>query len=186
MAYRKGLNDYEIRGDITAIKVINKKKQYFEIIIDTEDLIKFQKLALAWHTIFIRGSNSYYGRCTQYLGTFDGKPKYYTIYAHQVVLNLFTDEYHIDHKNHDTLDCRKENLRVSKLSENTKSRKTKNTNNSSGYRNVTWDKSRGKWIIQLQINGKNTMMGEFDDVHEAGKVAEELRKKYYGEYAGEN
>jgi hypothetical protein len=53
-----------------------------------------------------------------------------------------------------------------------------------GYRNVSLIK--GKWVVQLQIDGKNTKLGSFDDVHEAGKFAEEMRQKYYGEFAGKN
>jgi hypothetical protein len=36
------------------------------------------------------------------------------------------------------------------------------------------------------INGKNTVLGKFSDVHEAGKFAEEMRQKHYGDYAGES
>ena len=43
-----------------------------------------------------------------------------------------------------------------------------------------------KWVVQLQIDGKNTKLGSFDDVHEAGKFAEEMRQKYYKEFCGKN
>lgn len=45
-----------------------------------------------------------------------------------------------------------------------------------------------KWIVQLQINGKNSVLGKFplDKIEEAGKFAEEMRKKYYGEFAGKS
>jgi hypothetical protein len=98
-------------------------------------------------------------------------------------LNITNKEYG-DHYNHDTLDNREENLRPSSNSNNNKHRKGANSNNKSGYRNVCF--VEGKWIVQLQINGKNTRLGSFDDVHEAGKFAEEMRKQYYGEYAGGN
>jgi hypothetical protein len=38
--------------------------------------------------------------------------------------------------------------------------------------------------VQLQIDGKNTKIAAFDDVHEAGKYAEEKRKEIYGAFAG--
>ena len=63
-------------------------------------------------------------------------------------------------------------------------RSGKNKNNTSGYRNVSYIKGEGKYIVQLQVDGKNKRLGEFDDVHEAGKFAEEMRKKYYGKYKG--
>ena len=41
-------------------------------------------------------------------------------------------------------------------------------------------------MVQLQINRKNKILGYFDDVHEAGRFAEEMRQKYYGEFKGED
>jgi hypothetical protein len=42
--------------------------------------------------------------------------------------------------------------------------------------------------VQLQINGKNTILGKFpyEQLEEAGAFAEQMRQKYYGEYAGRN
>ena len=92
----------------------------------------------------------------------------------------------IDHINHNTLDNRKENLRVIADSNNSKNRKTKNSNNKSGYRNVSWSKSENAWKVQISINGKNTYLKSFpyEQLEEAGRYAEEMRQKYYGEYAG--
>lgn len=113
---------------------------------------------------------------TKYLGTTDKKPKYKTIYMHQLIMGVEGYTY-IDHGNHNTLDNRKENLKITTNDINTKNRRDKNKNNTSGYRNVSLVK--GKYIVQLQIDGKNTVLGSFDDVHEAGKRAEEMRSKYY-------
>lgn len=89
----------------------------------------------------------------------------------------------VDHINHDTMDNRKENLRVIEPSENSMNRVGPNKNSVSGYRNVSW--MNGKWCVQLQINGVNSVLGTFDDVDEAGNFAKEMRKKYYGEFSGE-
>ena len=103
---------------------------------------------------------------------------------HQLVMGVEGYVY-VDHKNHDNkLDNRKENLRIVKNEDNTKYRKGKNKNNTSGYRNVSWDKRKNKWIVQLQIKGKNKRLGDFDDVVEAGLFAEEMRNKIYGKFAG--
>ena len=42
--------------------------------------------------------------------------------------------------------------------------------------------------VNYQIDGKNTHLGRFDyeDLDKAGKFAEEMRQKYYGEFAGNN
>lgn len=69
---------------------------------------------------------------------------------------------------------------------NAQNRKSRNKNNKSGYRNVCWSKSEKKWLVQLQINKRNTVLGKFsyDELEQAGKFAEEMRQKYYGEFAG--
>lgn len=91
---------------------------------------------------------------------------------------------HVDHINHDSLCNIKENLRVIDVKNNSTNREKRNKNNKSGYRNVMyWN---GKYIIQLQINGKNKRFGTYDNAKEAGLIAEKLRQKYYGEFAGEN
>ena len=73
-------------------------------------------------------------------------------------------------------------------SNNSRNRKSRNKNNKSGYRNVCWDKRENVWLVQLQIDGKCKRVGKFpkDQLEEAGKFAEEMRKKYYGEFAGSN
>jgi hypothetical protein len=94
----------------------------------------------------------------------------------------------VDHVLHDGLDNRRSNLRITDNSSNTKNRKSKNSNNTTGYRNVTHVTSDKKtpYHVQLQINGKNTVLGKFADVDKAGKFAKEMRKKYYKEYKGRN
>ena len=88
----------------------------------------------------------------------------------------------IDHENHDTLNNHKYNLRISNRTTNAQNRNSKNRNNKTGYRNVAL--INNKYIVQLQVNGKNIRFGEFNDPDEAGKFATKLREKYYGEFAG--
>jgi hypothetical protein len=91
---------------------------------------------------------------------------------------------HIDHINHNTLDNRKENLRICTFNQNAQNRRGKNKNNSSGHRNVTL--SKGNYIVQLQINGKNKCFLITKNYSKACEVADRMRKKYYGEFAGES
>lgn len=117
----------------------------------------------------------------------NGKPKYETWRLHRWLLNIDKGyKIKIDHHNHNGLDNRKNNLRISKNKENTKNRSSKNSNNTSGYRNVSWDKYYEQWKVQLQVDGKNKIFGYFDDVHEAGEYATIKRNELYGEFAGES
>ena len=92
----------------------------------------------------------------------------------------------VDHIEHNSLDNRKCKLREAEHTNNTKNRKSRNSNNKSGYRNVSWNRSG--WSVQIQINGKNTTLKRFkrNELEEAGKFAEEMREKSYGEFKGES
>lgn len=68
----------------------------------------------------------------------------------------------IDHINRDAADNRIVNLRDVTLSQNARNTRIRSTN-TSGYRGVSWFKSRGKWAAQIYLNGKNTVLGLFDD-----------------------
>jgi len=97
-----------------------------------------------------------------------------------------SDGYVVDHKNHNQLDNRKENLTITEHYNNSTNRKSRNSNNQSGYRNVFWNSNLEKWQVSLCKNYKTIIVGYFDDVHEAGSAASKARQEYYGEYKGKN
>jgi len=78
----------------------------------------------------------------------------------------------VDHINGNTLDNRRSNIRVVTCAENSRNQKDR-TENTSGFKGVHWDKSRGKWMafISLPTGFKN--IGRFDTFEEA--VAARLR-----------
>jgi transcriptional regulator with XRE-family HTH domain len=47
--------------------------------------------------------------------------------------------------------------------------------NTSGYKNVSWDKSRNKWAVSFQVAGKNRAIGRYTDKTEAIAVANAFR-----------
>ncbi|QSF43426.1 HNH endonuclease [Paenibacillus tianjinensis] len=176
-------NDYSIKDGAAFIHVTRKNGDKFDVIIDEEDLEIIDELDFKVHVSWHRDNQQYYAEICQYLGIIEGKPRYKTLLIHRLVTKAHKGT-HVDHKNHDSLDNRKDNLRVTEANKNLKHRKTKNTNNKSGYRNVCWEKNVKMWMVQLQIDGKNTRLGYFDDVHEAGRYAEKMRNTYYGDFKG--
>jgi hypothetical protein len=151
--------------------------------IDLEDLDRFLKNYYKWCTTWRPSSHSYYSQCTIYTGMVNGKPTSTSKYLHSFIMNI-EDSTRVDHINHDTMDNRKENLRPIIHKDNMKNRNGKNSNNTSGYRNVS---KVGKWyLVQMQIDGKNTTLKKFplDKVDEAGAYAELMREKYYGTFQG--
>lgn len=53
------------------------------------------------------------------------------------------------------------------------------SNNTSGYRGVTFNKLKGKWSVLVKHDGANHFGGYFTDVHEAGRVARDLRNELF-------
>jgi len=107
-----------------------------------------------------------------------------SIYLHRYICDVTNINQTVDHKDHDGLNNRMSNLRITTVGNNDRHRKSKNSNNKSGYRNVCL--VEGLWVVQISINGKSTRMGSFKDVDKAGAYAEEMRQKYYGKYAGKS
>jgi hypothetical protein len=98
---------------------------------------------------------------------------------HRVILNA-PKGLMVDHINHDTLDNRKENLRIVTNQQNTFNQKLKN--HSSKYKGVTWNSNSEKWCARIRHN-KPIYLGLFKDEKEAGMAYNEGAKKYFGEFA---
>lgn len=180
MGRKKG-NNYVIdeENGIAKIELHRRNAENLWTIIDLEDLERVINFPYTWFAKYNHTNDEYYVVASVYHPELQQTRP---IFLHQFLTNANGKD--VDHENNDTLDNRKSNLRVVVESNNSKNRKGRNKNNKSGYRNVSLIKD--KWVVQLQINGKNKKLGSFDDVHEAGKFAEEMRQKYYGEFAGKN
>jgi hypothetical protein len=155
-------------------------------MIDLEDLEKVKSYG-HWHLSFYKNSGEYYVTHSLRFTGEDEKRHGTTIHLHKIVMDAEKDEI-VDHIFRKPLDNRKKFLRIAKNDKNTKNRNGKNKNNKSGYRNVFWHTKSERWLVVLQINGKQKCFGrfKFEDLDKAGILAEEMRQKYYGEFAGIN
>ncbi len=90
-------------------------------------------------------------------------------------------EFEIDHKNRIRDDDSWGNLRESTHSQN-KANVGIMSNNSSGYKGVSWSKNNNKWIVNIMINGKSKYLGLYTDKKIAAlaynKAAEKLHDKF--------
>ena len=187
MANKKG-NNYIIdeENEIAQIELTRRDGTILWTKIDLEDLDRVINFPYTWSAKYDPDLEQYYVEATVHRKLIEeGYSK--AMKLHKFVMNV-NDDRVVDHINHDTLDNTKANLRVISHSNNSTNRKSRNSNNKSGYRNVCWSKNENKWIVQLQINKKNKILGrfEYDDLDKAGQFAEEMRQKYYGEFAGKN
>lgn len=184
MAKKKG-NNYIIdeENGIAKIELNRKNDENLWAIIDLEDLDRVINFPYTWFARYHKNIDGYYAAVSMYLPELQRATP---VYLHQFIMG--ETENFVDHINHNTLDDRKSNLREITVGQNSRYRENRNRNNKSGYRNVSWSKSEKKWLVQLQINKKNTVLGKFEceDLDKAGKFAEEMRQKHYGEFAGGN
>lgn len=104
-----------------------------------------------------------------------------TIYMHRI-LKPCIDKEQIDHINRDSLDNRKNNLRICNHSQNQMNRGKQNAN-TSGYKGVTWDKYAGRWLSSIKLNGKLINLGRFKTKEETALAYNEGAKKYHDEFA---
>lgn len=180
-------NSYTKFDDYIAIDLRRRNGEIFQTFIDIDDFEKVNAYPGSYYAgLYPNLRGQYYAFLTIYKGKgSDGKYKYQILRLHKIIMDIKHgyEEYDVDHINGNSLDNRKENLRLSKADSNTKNRKDKNSNNKSGYRNVCF--IDGYYRVQLQINGKNYRFPEkFKDAKEAGEFAEKMREKYYGDFAG--
>jgi hypothetical protein len=95
------------------------------------------------------------------------------------------DDEVVDHIDHDTMNNKKENLRVTKFIKNVANRKGANSNNKTGVRNVNYIEKLDEYWVQIMKNGvRYRWIFPGDQFKEACEFAEIKRKEIFGEYAG--
>jgi hypothetical protein len=86
-----------------------------------------------------------------------------------------------DHKNRNTLDNRRENLREATFAQNAQNRSNRR-DNTSGRKGVFPYKVPGKWRAQIKVRGKYKFLGVFPTKDEAAEAYAAAAKRHYGEF----
>ena len=148
-------NKYKIEGNTL---IVYNRADNREMLFDTEDfdLIK----DYTW-----RLDMDGYIRTQIVIGS-----KHKVIKAHRLIMG-FPESLLIDHINHNTLDNRKENLRIvtNKINQH-------NQKSSKGY---SWNKQVKKWKAGIRVNNKLLFLGYFETEAEAREAYLEAKKKYH-------
>jgi hypothetical protein len=88
----------------------------------------------------------------------------------------------IDHINMVPDDNRFCNLREATKSQNGWNT-GKRSDNTSGFKGVTWAKNVRRWMAQIQVHGKNKHLGTFDTPEQAHAAYAAAAKEFHGEFA---
>lgn len=168
-------NEYEIRGDITAIFINSSKYGLIETLISTSDLERVNEFGGTWRVSM--------NNCTQGFYVLGHNPRGYngkqsSVFLHRWILGLTDPKKYVDHVNRNTLDNTRTNLNEVTPAENQQN-KRKLKNNWSGHTGVSWHKLRGKWCARIEVNGRGLHLGLFDDINDAIAARKDAENKYF-------
>jgi len=136
-------------------------------LVDERDFYQLRKHN--WYAWFNKDTQSFYARRNIKKGY-----KRTSQWMHRFILGLeHGDKCQGDHVNHNTLDNRRENLRIV-----TNRKNQENRRDQSKYGvGVKIDKRDGKFRIQVQVNGRRESVGYFSTVEEAQEAREKFLRK---------
>lgn len=141
---------------------------------DFEWLSQWKWYALKSRTGFVAVRNSY-DRATK---------KQFSVSMSRSIMQA-QPGHQVDHVNHDTLDNRRENLRVCLPVQNRMNRRVF-SNNSSGLKGIRRRGSDSCWEAKIGIAGKKIRLGRFPSAIEAARAYDAAALKHYGEFACTN
>jgi hypothetical protein len=160
---RKKYNQYNLSGVYGIGYILTGEEFYF-------DLEDYDKIKDCYWMLTDKG---YIRSSVRTKGTF----------LHQNILNFPFGV--IDHINHNTLDNRKINLRITTYQLNRCNSKL-NKNNSSKTTGVKWEKDREKWAAYITLKYKTIRLGSFNDINDAIIARKNAEEKFFKEFSYEN
>jgi hypothetical protein len=108
------------------------------------------------------------------------------IYMYRQIMGVLDEsEVEVDHKNKNTLDNRRLNLRKCTKGQNQRNGSS-HKSSSSKYRGVSFDKALGKFVAKIKVDGKLIHIGVFGKEKSAAKAYNKKAKELHGEYASLN
>jgi len=161
-------NRYVFEGSICKIELYDNDGNVRDYaIIDTEDYEKVNDIKWAMDG---------HGYATH------SRRNGVSIRLHRIVLGLTSNDMNPDHIFGNLLDNRKSQLRVCTHQQNISNSK-RPKNNTSGYKGVTWDKSKNKWQAQIKYNYETIHLGRFNGITAAAEAYNAASTKFFGEFA---
>lgn len=154
-------NRFIVEGAVARIIAQDK----YEILVDSSDLeIVHDRYPNTW-TVFNTGINKRYVS-----GVLKGKVLWLSRHIMSAPSGMI-----VDHINRNTLDNRRDNLRIVTSFENGQNRSLQ-SNNKTGYRGVFHRKDTGKWVAYVYRDRIKHHLGSFDTPEEANAVVMYHRK----------
>ena len=105
-----------------------------------------------------------------------------TVYLHREIMKAPKGRI-VDHKNCDSLDNRRANLRIATHAQNSSNKRKTKSKTTSRFIGVSYEKSQNRWAVKIKHKGKSYWVGGFKNEIEAAKARDNAAKKYHGEFA---
>lgn len=99
------------------------------------------------------------------------------------ILAINDPKLEVDYINHDTLDHRRENLRIVTRMQSQQNRKVMKTKTSSKYKGVFWLERIKKYTATIRINKKQLHIGCYSNEDDAAKAYNKKATELFGEFA---
>lgn len=113
------------------------------------------------------------------------KPDGKNVQLHRYILQPSVNE-DVDHKYHDPVNCKRDNIRICSTSQNMMNMKKTTKQTSSIYKGVhcsATGKRRKRWSANIRSSGKLFSLGYFLTEEEAALAYDQKAKELFGEYA---
>lgn len=107
----------------------------------------------------------------------------YRMLMHRFIMNAKKNEL-VDHRDGNTLNNRRRNLRKATHAQNTRNRRKQKSK--SRYKGVCWYKDRHKWSAQIRFNRKLKHLGTFTNEIRAAQAYDRAARQLFGVYAAVN
>lgn len=140
-------------------------------------------LELSWHADYNQCTRSYYAKHTtrRVNGKQFGKKMHRVILQRMLGRSLTRSE-RVDHIDRNSLNNRRNNLRLATPSQNN-SNSGLRSNNTSGFKGVTWNRDHQRWMAYVNCDGKRRHLGYFYTALEAALAYDLAACELHGEFA---
>lgn len=122
-----------------------------------------------------------------FTATHNGRAR--NIYAHRYAWEReygpLDPEVMLDHACRNPWCVNVEHLRIADKSRNGQNLNGSRVGSTTGFRNVFWDKQHARYAVRVTLKGQAHHGGFFTDLDEAAEAAHKLRKRLFGDFAGE-
>ena len=150
------------------LRINSKKYGLLEILLDDEDYDRLENDFPNMNWAITKNRNKLYA---------EKRVNKKNVYLHRYIMNCPKGKY-VDHINHNTLDNRKENLRITNNADNLRNGQLR-LNNTTGINGVYYDKTRKKYVAKIKVNYKTINLGRYNTLEEATQKRKEAEVKYW-------